>query len=56
MKSEGKVVTANRTAALPALFVLVLGIGVVTIAGHLQASTLHAAAHDTRHAAGFPCH
>lgn len=56
MKTDVKIVTAKRTAALPALFVLVLGVAVVTIAGHLQASTLHDAAHDTRHATGFPCH
>lgn len=56
MQTEVKVVAAKRTALLPALFVLVLGVMVKTVAGHLQASTLHAAAHDTRHATGFPCH
>ncbi|RYH08396.1 CbtB domain-containing protein [Tropicimonas sp. IMCC6043] len=34
----------------------ILGLGLVTIAGNVQASALHAAAHDVRHANGFVCH
>ena len=34
----------------------VIGLAIVGIAGHAQTSALHDAAHDTRHAAGFPCH
>ena len=30
--------------------------GIVTLAGHVQAAALHDAAHDVRHATGFPCH
>ena len=33
-----------------------LGLGIVTMAGHVQAAALHDAAHDVRHATGFPCH
>ncbi len=33
-----------------------MGLGIVVFAGHLQAATLHDAAHDVRHATGFPCH
>ena len=33
-----------------------IGLAIVTLAGHVQGSALHGAAHDTRHAAGFPCH
>jgi len=33
-----------------------IGLAVIVVAGHVQAATLHDAAHDTRHAAGFPCH
>ena len=33
-----------------------IGLAIVGIAGHAQTSGLHDAAHDTRHAAGFPCH
>jgi cobalt transporter subunit CbtB len=41
---------------LPAVFAVVLGLGVITLTGHVQASALHDAAHDVRHATGFPCH
>lgn len=33
-----------------------IGLAIVGIAGHVQTAGLHGAAHDTRHAAGFPCH
>ncbi|MDE4305821.1 CbtB-domain containing protein [Phaeobacter gallaeciensis] len=39
----------------PALF-LAIGIGIIFVAGHVQANTLHDVAHDVRHATGFPCH
>lgn len=39
-----------------AVFALMLGLGIVIMAGHVQANALHDAAHDTRHATGFPCH
>ncbi len=42
-----------RFAPAMALFI---GLGIVTLAGHVQASALHDAAHDVRHATGFPCH
>jgi cobalt transporter subunit CbtB len=32
------------------------GVGIVFLAGHVQATVLHDAAHDVRHATGFPCH
>ena len=38
------------------IFAMIMGLGVITLAGHVQASALHDAAHDTRHATGFPCH
>jgi len=45
---------------MPILFGVVLldliGFGIVFVAGNLQAETLHDAAHDVRHATGFPCH
>lgn len=45
-----------RTGLLSAIAAMALGIGIITVAGHVQASTLHDAAHDVRHATGFPCH
>ncbi len=44
------------TGILPVVFAIILGLGIVAITGHVQASTLHDAAHDVRHANGFPCH
>lgn len=40
----------------PAVFAALLGLGVVALTGHVQAAALHEAAHDVRHATGFPCH
>ena len=37
-------------------FAAMLGIAMIVVVGHVQASTLHDAAHDVRHATGFPCH
>ncbi len=45
---------SSRHAA--ALVCGILGLGLITIAGNVQASALHDAAHDMRHANGFACH
>lgn len=45
-----------KTSALPILAAIAIGFSIVYIAGHEQAHALHNAAHDARHAAGFPCH
>ncbi|SHI47802.1 cobalt transporter subunit CbtB [Shimia gijangensis] len=41
-----------------AAFVLAMTVGVVllTVSGMAQATVLHDAAHDQRHAMAFPCH
>ena len=44
------------SALIAALFAAAIGLGIIVVAGHVQAETLHDAAHDTRHATGFPCH
>lgn len=41
---------------MPIVFALVVGLGLIATTGILQASVLHDAAHDVRHATGFPCH
>lgn len=46
----------SRGHILPAAFVAILGLALITLTGHVQASALHDAAHDVRHATGFPCH
>lgn len=38
------------------LVCMTLGLGMVIGIGFAGASTVHNAAHDTRHAIGFPCH
>jgi cobalt transporter subunit CbtB len=54
--------TTHRSAAkssaglLSILFVALIGATVLFVAGHAQSATLHDAAHDMRHATGFPCH
>ena len=45
-----------KTSLLSLCAVALMGLGLVTVAGHVQATTLHDAAHDVRHATGFPCH
>lgn len=42
-----------RNAALAALF---FGVALVFTVGFASPSTIHNAAHDTRHALSFPCH
>jgi cobalt transporter subunit CbtB len=47
----------ERSDALVAAFVaMALGIGLVFTIGFAHPSTIHNAAHDTRHALSFPCH
>ncbi|HPD93226.1 MAG: CbtB-domain containing protein [Rhodobacter sp.] len=40
----------------PVLAMALIGLSVLFLAGHAQSATLHDAAHDMRHATGFPCH
>ena len=51
--------TLTKTVISPlaqVLMVAALGLGIMFLAGHAQSATLHDAAHDVRHATGFPCH
>ncbi len=48
--------TTTNTNTLAIAFAAFLGLGIMIFAGHLQAATLHDAAHDVRHASSFPCH
>jgi cobalt transporter subunit CbtB len=52
--------TRSASAVEPSLVAILataaIGLAIIVFTGHLQAQTLHAAAHDTRHATGFPCH
>ena len=58
MKAVAKTLTQSRvnTNTLAIAFAAILGLGIIGVAGHVQATALHDAAHDVRHATGFPCH
>ncbi len=48
---------ARRAEAIrPAIWAALLGALVIFFVGFAQPQALHDAAHDTRHAAAFPCH
>lgn len=46
----------KTTTLLSVLGMALLGLTIVVAAGHAQSATMHDAAHDVRHATGFPCH
>ncbi len=51
-----KSATTSTTPMIATIFAAVLGFGIIAVTGHVQAAALHDAAHDVRHATGFPCH
>ncbi|MDE2446727.1 MAG: CbtB-domain containing protein [Alphaproteobacteria bacterium] len=51
---NGTVSISQRIKA--GLVCLLIGVSLVFVAGMSQMSFAHSAAHDTRHAIGFPCH
>lgn len=49
--------TSPVAGTIPAILgAFAIGVAVIFAAGFAGASALHDAAHDTRHASGFPCH
>lgn len=48
--------SASKSKILPIALAALMGIAIMFVAGHIQAGVLHDAAHDVRHATGFPCH
>ncbi len=46
----------SRPQILSIILAALLGLLVIYVAGHSQYHILHDAAHDVRHATGFPCH
>lgn len=48
--------TTTATGLAPIVLAALVGLGIVVVTGHVQAGHLHDAAHDMRHATGFPCH
>jgi cobalt transporter subunit CbtB len=56
VKRPSLVCTAPVGLVVPVLLAALLGLFVVWGAGFAGADVLHNAAHDARHANGFPCH
>ena len=56
MNAQTATVSVAGFRFMPIVFAALIGLGIVTLSGHVQASALHDAAHDVRHATGFPCH
>lgn len=56
MTTQTQSQSTSLTGVSAALIVAVMGIALMVVTGHVQAATLHDAAHDVRHATGFPCH
>ncbi len=46
----------SKSNMAPIAFAAFLGLLIIYVAGHSQSDILHNAAHDVRHATGFPCH
>lgn len=47
---------SRAAVALPAVLAVLFGLFLVWGAGFASPAAIHDAAHDTRHATGFPCH
>jgi cobalt transporter subunit CbtB len=46
----------RASLAVQAVLAMMLGALVIGVAGFAHVEVIHNAAHDTRHANGFPCH
>ncbi len=56
-RTDGRVqIRARSNAILAALTAIALGMTILFVVGFSHSDLLHAAAHDVRHATGFPCH
>lgn len=56
MTTATKTALVADTSIASIALVAALGVVILFVAGFAQADTLHGSTHDTRHAAGFPCH
>lgn len=56
MTAIARSLAAGISDVLVIATVAFLGAAILFTAGFASSATLHAAAHDTRHATGFPCH
>ena len=51
-----RVISGSSSSTMMLVFAALVGLTLISISGHVQTETLHGAAHDARHATGFPCH
>ncbi|WP_127114926.1 CbtB domain-containing protein [Shimia sediminis] len=56
MTTQTAQITAVRSNTAAFILVTLVGLGLLTVSGMAQATVLHDAAHDQRHAMAFPCH
>jgi cobalt transporter subunit CbtB len=56
MMTTKTLASSKATALMSVLFVAMIGASTVFLSGFAHSQTLHDAAHDVRHASGFPCH
>lgn len=56
MTTRATPIQSSETDWVPLIVAALIGLGIIFTTGHLQAETIHDAAHDVRHATGFPCH
>lgn len=54
--AQGLAAAGWRAALAPSLAAAFLGLALVAAAGFAGPEAVHEAAHDARHALGFPCH
>ncbi len=56
MSTKTATFAAARTNTAAFVLALTVGVALLTSSGMAQATVLHDAAHDQRHAMAFPCH
>lgn len=56
MTTQTAVLARPETSTAGILAVVAAGLGLLFLSGYAQATILHDAAHDQRHAMAFPCH
>lgn len=56
MTARTQTAAATSSSLVAIVASALIGLAIVVVAGHVQSQALHDAAHDTRHATGFPCH
>jgi cobalt transporter subunit CbtB len=56
MTTKTTAVVRTNTDILAIALAAMLGTALIFVAGFANSATIHDAAHDQRHAIGFPCH